>query len=182
MLVRRCINRNFSNESICFLFVQLYRIRAGASRPQGLLLATMFIMFSLLALNLEIMGLAPQVRSHPDRYFLCALTFPPPLSPQIPLQYISYGSQTYTDANGNSAKCNLAASVSNCTMTQIGTPCFFVVMRVQWYSYLLHRYHCEPYLDEAELLWRVLLLCYLGLHRLLLSWYASIFFFLWDSF
>jgi len=91
-----------------FLWMLLYRIRAGASKPQGLLIATCFIMFSLLALNLEIMGLAPQ--------------------------YIAYGSQTYTDANGNTARCNLSVSVSNCTMTQIGTIVNRISMKLSFFG------------------------------------------------
>lgn len=79
---------------IRFLCYLLYRIRAGASKPQGLLIMTSFIMFSLLALNLEIMGLAPQ--------------------------YIAYGSQTYVNTDGESVQCDLSVP-ANCTMTQIGT-------------------------------------------------------------
>jgi len=97
---------------IRFLWILLYKIRAGASKPQGLLIATSFLMFSLLALNMEIMTLAPQ--------------------------YISYGSQTYTDGSGNTQQCNLSASVGNCTMTQIGTIVNRISMKLSFFGVVFY--------------------------------------------
>jgi len=80
---------------ICLLCVNLFKIKAGGSKPQALLIATGILMFSLLALNWEILTLAPQ--------------------------YVTYGSQTYFNANNETVQCGLSAPTSSCTMTQIGT-------------------------------------------------------------
>jgi len=95
---------------IRFIWILLYKIRAGASKPQGLLMATSFIMFSLLALNLEVMTLAPQ--------------------------YVTYGTQTYEDVNGQTVQCDLGAS--NCTMTQIGTIVNRIAMKLSFFGVIFY--------------------------------------------
>jgi LMBR1 domain-containing protein 1 len=79
-----------------FLWVHMYKIRSKSTPPQGLLLTAIILMFSILALNMELTTLAPQ--------------------------YANWGSQTYTPVNGTSAQqCSLDAPPGACYMTQIGT-------------------------------------------------------------
>jgi len=86
---------------IRFLWVHLFTIKPRQTPPQGLLLATVLLMLALLALNVEILTLAPR--------------------------YASYGSQVYLDTNvtGNATavltQCSITAPPSLCTMTQIGS-------------------------------------------------------------
>jgi len=79
---------------IRFIWIHLYSIRPRTTPPQGLLCATMILMFSLLALNMEIVTLAPQ--------------------------YATWGSQTFL--NGTDViPCRVEAPPGNCTMTQIAS-------------------------------------------------------------
>jgi len=79
-----------------FLWVNLYKIRRGATPPQGLLLASVILMFAILSLNMELTTLAPQ--------------------------YSNWGSQTYTNPNStDTVPCSLDAPPGACYMTQIGT-------------------------------------------------------------
>jgi len=81
---------------IRFLWVHMYNIRRGSTAPQGLLVAAIILMFSMLSLNMEITTLAPQ--------------------------YANWGSQVWK--NGTEVhKCSLNAPQGACTITQIG---FFV--------------------------------------------------------
>lgn len=83
-----------------FLWVKMFRFEHGRTLPQGLLLATVILMFALLALNFELNAMAPQ--------------------------YVNWGTQTYVSANGTVLPCAPGASSFNsslpstCTMTQIG--------------------------------------------------------------
>lgn len=99
---------------IRFLWISLYKVRAHASRPQGLLLATAIMMFSLLALNMEVMTMAPQ--------------------------YLTYGSQTYTNDKGESVACDLSAphGQGNCTMTQIGTIVNRINMKMTFFGVVFY--------------------------------------------
>jgi len=76
-----------------FLWVHLYNIRKRQTPPQGLLMAAIILMLGLLALNMEILTLAPR--------------------------YSTFGNQVYA-VNGTIAECNINADPSQCTMTQIG--------------------------------------------------------------
>jgi len=80
-----------------FLWVNLYKIRRGSTPPQGLLLASVILMFSILSLNMELTTLAPR--------------------------YANWGSQTYNSPNSTagSIPCSLDAPPGVCYMTQIGT-------------------------------------------------------------
>jgi len=78
---------------IRFFWIHLYSIRARRSPPQGLLLATLFLMFALLALNMQIITLAPR--------------------------YTMFGSQVYFDTATNTTQ--PCVPIANCTMSQIGT-------------------------------------------------------------
>jgi len=80
---------------IRFLWVHLFTIKPRQTPPQGLLLATILLMLAILALNVEILTLAPQ--------------------------YATYGSQVYLNANNTLVECSITAPQSKCTMTQIGT-------------------------------------------------------------
>jgi len=76
-----------------FLWVHLYNIRKRQTPPQGLLMATIILMLGLLALNMEILTLAPR--------------------------YSTFGNQVYP-VNGTLVECNIQAPPAHCTMTQIG--------------------------------------------------------------
>jgi len=79
-----------------FLWISLYKIRRRSTPPQGLLLASIILMFSILSLNMELTTLAPQ--------------------------YANWGSQTYTNPNSTiTVACSLDAPAGACYMTQIGT-------------------------------------------------------------
>jgi len=79
-----------------FLWVNLYKIRRGSTPPQGLLLASVILMFSVLSLNMELTTLAPR--------------------------YANWGSQTYINPNSTVVvPCSLDAPPGACYMTQIGT-------------------------------------------------------------
>ncbi|KAL6074602.1 putative lysosomal cobalamin transporter [Balamuthia mandrillaris] len=62
-----------SHIGIRVLWIKLYKVKARATKPQGLLIATIMMMFALLAFNMLAMTLAPQ--------------------------YVSYGYQTYKVTN-----------------------------------------------------------------------------------
>lgn len=81
--------------SIRLLWMKLYKVRPGGTLPQGLLLACVITMFSMLALSVTLMSLSPQ--------------------------YVSFGQQSYTNADGDYVACDLAAPVDKCHMTQIAT-------------------------------------------------------------
>jgi len=90
------------------LWILLYRIKARATRPQGLLLASLVMMFSLLAFNLEILTLFPQ--------------------------YATFGSQTYMDDSGAEQECSLAAPTDKCKMTVIATIIYRIFMRMPFFG------------------------------------------------
>jgi LMBR1 domain-containing protein 1 len=94
------------------LWILLYRIKARATRPQGLLLATLIMMLSLVAFNLEILTLFPQ--------------------------YASYGSQTYKDEAGAEHDCSLAAPTELCKMTAIGTMIHRIFMRMPFFGVICY--------------------------------------------
>jgi LMBR1 domain-containing protein 1 len=77
----------------------MYDIKKKSTAPQGLLLAAVILMFSILALNMEITTLAPN--------------------------YASFGSQMYRNTTTGEVKsCSLNAPPSLCTMTEIGKKIF----------------------------------------------------------
>jgi LMBR1 domain-containing protein 1 len=80
-----------------FFWVNLYKIRARSTPPQGLLMASVILMFSILSLNMEFTTLAPQ--------------------------YANWGSQQYMKPNSTDEylPCSLDAPPGACYMTQIGT-------------------------------------------------------------
>eukprot|EP01087_Luapelamoeba_hula_P005216 TRINITY_DN1529_c0_g1_i1.p1 TRINITY_DN1529_c0_g1~~TRINITY_DN1529_c0_g1_i1.p1 ORF type:complete len:518 (-),score=65.71 TRINITY_DN1529_c0_g1_i1:134-1687(-) len=100
------------NMGIRVLWILLYRVKARSSKPQAMLIVTFVIMFSLLALNLEIMTLAPQ--------------------------YVSYGAQTYIDANEEKQQCDLSAPVDKCTMTQIGLIVTRMTMKMGFFGVVFY--------------------------------------------
>jgi len=89
-----------------FLWVNLYKIRPRATPPQGLLMASVILMFSILSLNMELTTLAPQ--------------------------YANWGSQTYLAPNTTDEykPCSLDAPEGVCHMTQIGTIINRISMRI----------------------------------------------------
>eukprot|EP01097_Dermamoeba_algensis_P008763 TRINITY_DN5952_c0_g1_i1.p1 TRINITY_DN5952_c0_g1~~TRINITY_DN5952_c0_g1_i1.p1 ORF type:complete len:386 (+),score=76.39 TRINITY_DN5952_c0_g1_i1:395-1552(+) len=79
---------------IRFFWIQLYKIYPQRTQPQGLLLASVILLLSLLSLNVELSTLAPN--------------------------YISFGSQTW-EKNGERIPCNEDGVPAHCTITHIGT-------------------------------------------------------------
>lgn len=98
-----------SSIGIRFLWILLYKVRAGATRPQGLLIATLIMMFSIMALNMELMSLFPQ--------------------------YATYGSQTYGPDN---TPCDITAPLEDCKMTQIGTIIHRIFMRISFFGIVFY--------------------------------------------
>lgn len=85
-----------------FLNPKLYKIRARSTPPQGLLVAAIILMLSILALNMELTTIAPQ--------------------------YANFGSQTWRSDNSTEVHpCSLDAPPGKCTMTQIGNWCTFLL-------------------------------------------------------
>jgi LMBR1 domain-containing protein 1 len=98
-----------SNIGIRFLWILLYRVKARATKPQGLLIATLIMMLSLLALNMQLMSLFPQ--------------------------YATYGSQTWGPDN---AQCDITAPPDQCQMTQIGTIIHRIFMRLSFFGVVFY--------------------------------------------
>lgn len=94
-----------------FLWINMYKIRPGSSMPQGMLLASAILMFSLLALNMEISTLAPQ--------------------------YSTWGSQTYYDTSKNSTEpCSWNADRDECVPTEIGIFASRLFVRASFFGYV----------------------------------------------
>jgi len=92
-----------------FLWVNLYKIRRGSTAPQGLLLASIILMFSILSLNMELTTLAPQ--------------------------YANWGSQTYNNLNSTEVfPCSPDAPSGSCYMTQIGTIVSKISLRTSFFG------------------------------------------------
>jgi len=81
---------------IRFLWVHLYKIRARATMPQGILATVIILMLSVVALNMQIvLNLAPQ--------------------------YSSFGTQTYIKNGTGVVQCSPDADPSVCTLSAIAT-------------------------------------------------------------
>jgi len=92
-----------------FLWVNLYKVRKGSTPPQGLLMASIILMFGILSLNMELTTLAPQ--------------------------YANWGSQTYTKVNETDVlPCSLDAPQGACFMTQIGTIVNRIALRTSFFG------------------------------------------------
>lgn len=76
------------------LWLTLFKLRRRSSPPQGLMLASIILVASLLALTQVLMTLAPQ--------------------------YISYGGQTYQGSDGGAKACSPEAPEGFCHMSQVG--------------------------------------------------------------
>jgi hypothetical protein len=61
----------YSHVCVC-VCVQLYKIRAGKTVPQGLLLMCMLLMFSMLTLNVFMLSLAPEYMTFGYQRYVCA--------------------------------------------------------------------------------------------------------------
>jgi LMBR1 domain-containing protein 1 len=105
-----CTLSGITHIGVRFFWVHLYKIRKGSSPPQGLLMAAIILMFSILALNMELTTLAPQ--------------------------YINFGSQVYiaNNSTGQTERCSLDAPPNKCTMTQIGTIINTISIRISFFS------------------------------------------------
>mmetsp|Transcript_5767 Transcript_5767/g.8057 ORF Transcript_5767/g.8057 Transcript_5767/m.8057 type:complete len:521 (+) Transcript_5767:119-1681(+) len=103
-----------SKIGIRFLWLHMYKIRRGASPPQGMLIAVIILMLSVLTLNFEITTIAPQ--------------------------YASFGTQQYKDYNDNGTytlkPCSLDAPQSNCTLTQVATFINRISVRTNFFGIL----------------------------------------------
>jgi len=83
-----------------FLWVHMFRIDYHRTLAQGLLFATVILMFSLVSLDFQLISICPQ--------------------------YLQYGSQTYRENNGSVLPCTPTVVATfdtpyiNCNMTQIG--------------------------------------------------------------
>ncbi|XP_029835178.3 probable lysosomal cobalamin transporter [Ixodes scapularis] len=83
---------------IWFLFLKMYRIRPGRTRPQGILLLCLSLMFAVLALNVLLYSVCPQ--------------------------YTTFGSQHYLSQDQNSTAapspipCTIDAPPADCVMTR----------------------------------------------------------------
>jgi len=94
-----------------FLWVNLYKIRSGSTPPQGLLLASIILMFAILSLNMELTTLAPQ--------------------------YANWGSQTYTPINSTDVvPCSFDAPQGLCYMTQIGGIVNRISLRTTFFGFI----------------------------------------------
>lgn len=80
---------------IWFLWVRMFRIRPHRTRPQGLLLLTVTLMFIIMALHVTLYSLTPQ--------------------------YTTYGSQHYMPniTNSTPVECNTEAPAGECIMSRI---------------------------------------------------------------
>eukprot|EP00727_Mastigamoeba_balamuthi_P008316 m51a1_g4106 hypothetical protein (1152) ;mRNA; f:113401-117734 len=79
---------------IRFFWIHLFDFKAHRTEPQGLLLGSVFLMLSLLCLNMELLTIVPR--------------------------YATFGTQTYM-LNGTKTRCDLTAPVEQCTMTQVAS-------------------------------------------------------------
>eukprot|EP00005_Dracoamoeba_jomungandri_P001882 CAMPEP_0174256698 /NCGR_PEP_ID=MMETSP0439-20130205/5906_1 /TAXON_ID=0 /ORGANISM="Stereomyxa ramosa, Strain Chinc5" /LENGTH=457 /DNA_ID=CAMNT_0015339425 /DNA_START=141 /DNA_END=1514 /DNA_ORIENTATION=- len=94
------------------LWINLYKVSKGVTRPQGMLLATLFMMFTILALNLSVLSLFPQ--------------------------YATFGSQQYLDSDDNQVPCSLTSDTDQCTMTQIATIVNRVTMKIPFFGIVFY--------------------------------------------
>ncbi|ESO86626.1 hypothetical protein LOTGIDRAFT_235253 [Lottia gigantea] len=91
-----CSMSGIRNIGIWFFCVKMYKIRVRRTKPQGLLMLCMILMFIILAINIILYELTPQ--------------------------YSSFGSQHYKLNSTNEIKaCTTAVSSDNCTVTQMVT-------------------------------------------------------------
>ncbi|XP_048758835.1 probable lysosomal cobalamin transporter isoform X2 [Ostrea edulis] len=91
-----CSMSGVRNIGIWFLWLRMYKIRPRRTRPQGILMLCMIMMFLTLAINIIIYELTPQ--------------------------YSSFGSQRYVTTSGNSTKlasCTTEATANDCTITRM---------------------------------------------------------------
>nr|XP_022319135.1 probable lysosomal cobalamin transporter [Crassostrea virginica] len=95
-----CSMSGVRNIGIWFLWLRMYKIRPRRTRPQGILMMCMIMMFLTLAINIIIYELTPQ--------------------------YSSFGSQKYVINNGNSThpipdivSCTAEATTNDCTVTSM---------------------------------------------------------------
>jgi len=97
---------------IRFFWVHLYKIRARATMPQGILATVIILMLSVVALNLQIvLNLAPQ--------------------------YSSFGTQTYIKPNSTEVTpCSPSADPSNCTLSGIAT--FVNIMNLSFFGVVFY--------------------------------------------
>jgi len=97
------------NIGIRFLWVNLFTVKQSSTPPQGMLLATVILMLSVVTLNTEVMTLAPR--------------------------YSQFGSQVYFNETTNSTiQCSLNAPPGNCTLTQIATFVNTVSLRMSFFG------------------------------------------------
>ncbi|CAN8004757.1 unnamed protein product, partial [Ixodes pacificus] len=108
---------------------QMYRIRPGRTRPQGILLLCLSLMFAVLALNVLLYSVCPQ--------------------------YTTFGSQHYRSQARPCAKCGTAApSPMPCTIDAPPADC--VMTRA---SALLLRFFYKAWVFGACYFWATVLLC-----------------------
>ncbi|XP_061181759.1 probable lysosomal cobalamin transporter [Saccostrea echinata] len=92
-----CSMSGVRNIGIWFLWLRMYKIRPRRTRPQGILMMCMIMMFLTLAINIIIYELTPQ--------------------------YSSFGSQRYVEVKGNSTQeivsCTTDATANDCTITRM---------------------------------------------------------------
>eukprot|EP01116_Phalansterium_solitarium_P001295 TRINITY_DN11090_c0_g1_i2.p1 TRINITY_DN11090_c0_g1~~TRINITY_DN11090_c0_g1_i2.p1 ORF type:complete len:534 (-),score=117.95 TRINITY_DN11090_c0_g1_i2:208-1767(-) len=102
-----------TNIGVRFLWILMYKVRSGRTPAQGLLLTSIILMFSTLALNMEITTIAPQ--------------------------YATWGSQHYYDHTKNATvPCSIDAPAGNCTMTQIGTFVTSISVRTSFFAIIYY--------------------------------------------
>jgi LMBR1 domain-containing protein 1 len=100
---------------IRFLWVHMYSFRKGKTMPQGLLLAAVILVLSVLVLNIQLITLAPQ--------------------------YATFGSQTYQPANTTApVPCSIDYTPpnGNCTMTQIADIVHGITLRMTFFSVIFY--------------------------------------------
>uniref|UniRef100_A0A6B0V8S2 Putative lysosomal cobalamin transporter-like protein n=1 Tax=Ixodes ricinus TaxID=34613 RepID=A0A6B0V8S2_IXORI len=93
-----CTVYGIQKMGIWFVFLKMYRIRPGRTRPQGILLLCLSLMFAVLALNVLLYSVCPQ--------------------------YTTFGSQHYLSQDQNSTAapspvpCTIDAPPADCVMTR----------------------------------------------------------------
>jgi LMBR1 domain-containing protein 1 len=99
---------------IRFLWMTLYKLQPRHTAPQGLLLMAAYLMLAVLALNMEILTLAPQ--------------------------YATWGDQKYTnETSGDTVPCSMDSPIYNgtnggCKMTEIGMFVSFISVRMPFFA------------------------------------------------
>jgi len=106
-----CTLAGLVNIGIRLIWIKLFKVKPHGTQMQGLLLGTVVVMFSLLALNIELMSLAPQ--------------------------YVAYGDQTYI-LDGDKRRCELSSPTSQCTMTQIGTIINRIALKLTFFGVIFY--------------------------------------------